>query len=917
MLIAKRFQILVKVCAITATSLKVTFNKAVEDTSKVAFTVTRDGNPVVLTATFADDKKSATLSSSTNLVAGQYTVKIAGSDAAATVDVAAEKVAKIEFTSNVIVKTGADTGTIGYKVYNQYNEDITKSALAANLTWAAVGFDSLTDNNAGVLTVDKTGNFADTDSFVISVIDPASGVTQKGTFTPAAAAALKDLSFGALTLPTGKTRIETNLASAADVAVVAKDQYGNDITTAAALSAATTIVDNDANASASFVDVDGKPYLRLNTTGMTAAKTITVTVLINATGTAVTYNFDVVTAPAASEVALTAPTATIAAGDAIGSVVVPLAVKDQFGADMTADQIAAAATAGAFTITSSNSAVLQSSDLTIATSGVNKGKLVNTGNAVRGAGQTTITVTVNATGKSASFVLDAKAVRAASTIAVPAGITTNLLSGASTSFKYNFVDQYGETFTDLTTDAADLKVNLSVTKVSGDDNGLTVSPAGDVADESTLDATDAVTLTAAAGKTGTYTVTAKLIKISTGETVSQASTNVTVAANNAAGMTYSLEAIPTLYANSAAATGVTGSDWYAAPVKVVAKDANGNTYAIPNSQILNVTTDKGDVLVSSGALGNVTVDKQDNSWVVGADDADNITFATGSNTATDTVRVTLNTADGVQILTKEVTISKEAPKTQELRIVDTDLDAGDHYKLASAAKDVASATFANRAAAATGTAAFVLAKDQYGVWTKKSFEGTSVILNTVGSATPNIDSDNGFEFAGGKFLLDEDVAGTIGYRANTPIKYTIIDGDKTAVFTVTTTAEEAPAVDAVAANKLVVNDVGSDGDLDAGDTITLSFSENLSAASQTAVLNQVKAMFDGSTGSLGNLKGTDTNLNIAFTNAKTLVITVGTAASNISDEITTDIVVSKANVVDTVGNVAAADLNFGKLSDED
>ena len=135
---------------------------------------------------------------------------------------------------------------------------------------------------------------------------------------------------------------------------------------------------------------------------------------------------------------------------------------------MSSDSIAT--NASNFTITSSNSSVLASNELAIATTGDNKGKLVSTA-AIQGAGATTVTVTVNATGKSTSFVLDAKAARATTSLSKPEGVVTNLISGASTSYNYEFVDQYGKEFTNLTANDADLKVNLSLTKVSGDDNG--------------------------------------------------------------------------------------------------------------------------------------------------------------------------------------------------------------------------------------------------------------------------------------------------------------------------------------------------------------------------------------------------------------------------------------------------------------
>ncbi|MBY0055144.1 hypothetical protein H7K32_26725, partial [Brevibacillus agri] len=692
------------VSAITAKSLELKFNTEV-DTTKVTFTVTRDGNPVVLTPKFADDKKSVTLASDTSLLSGTYVVKAAGvtfaegKDSASTV-VAAEKVAKIEFVSDKLVRVAGQTdkATVAYKVFNQYNEDITNSTLAQKLTWtASVATDvNIDDDNAGKVTIDKTGDFADAETVVITVIDAASGVTKSGTFTVAAAATVQELALGDVTLPTGKTRVEIGLPNAAEVAVTAKDQYGVDITTSSALTAATTIVTSDPNVTATFEDVNNKPVLRLNTSSLTTAKTVTVTVVVKATGTPVTKSFDVVTAPGISEVTVTAPATSVVAGDAAGKFVAAVSAKDQFGGSLTPADIAAAYAANKLTITSSNATVIASDDLAIDTtpSSENYGKLVNTA-AIAGAGSTTITVTVNATGKSSSFTVTTQAARAISSIAIPATLSSNLIAGASTQFALEYKDQYGAAF-DATGDIPGYKVNLSVTKVSGDDNGLSVSPSGDQTNESSLDSANAITLTAAAGKVGTYNVVAKLINTTTNEVVSQATKTVNVVANSSAGITYSVDDIPTLYKSGAdfgTENVVDATDiekGYAKEVKITATDANGNSYVIPSSEILSVTSDSANLLVAQVS----------GKYYVAAD-------ATLTADATANLSVVINTKEGVRTITKPVTISKDALVATEIKLLDKAITN-------TAAKTVTSLTIADRTEFEAGKDVYAYVVDQFG-----------------------------------------------------------------------------------------------------------------------------------------------------------------------------------------------------------
>jgi len=755
------------VSATNSKTLEVKFNKEVDPT-KVTFTTTRDGNPVVLTATVSADKKSATLSSDSALLTGTYVVTASGETFAegknsATVDIAAEKVSKIEFTSDKLVKTANDVATVGYKVYNQYNEDITTSALAANLQYiSSVAQDTLSDDNAGVITLDASSNFTADQKIVITAIDATSGVTVSKSLTVADAAALDSFALGTLRYPTDKTRVETGSAAAAYLGVDAKDQYGNAVTSPVTLGNAIQLISSDSNVTLSFDTLDSKPVIKVNTAALATAKKVVITAVVKATGATTQYTVDVVNPPAAAEVAVAAPTAVIAAGDTAGSLVAGLTVKDQFGGTLTTDEIVAQASD--LTITSSNSSVIASSDLAIATSGGNKGKIVSTG-AIGAAGTTTITVTVNATGKSSSFTVEAKAARSLSTLSLPTTLATNLIQGAETTFALSYKDQYGADFTPSTNSA--LKVNLSVTKVSGDDNGVTLSPTGDVADERTLDDADAITLTAVAGKTGTYNVVAKLVNASN-EVISQSSKQVKVVANSSANLTYSVDDVTKLYKNGAdfnTADVIEADDvaeGYAQEIKVSAKDAAGNSYVIPASAIVSVSVDGSDAVV--GKIGT--------KWYVAGNDTTTITADTVAN-----LTIVVNTNEGIKTINKAVTISKDALIAQEVKLLNADIAD-------EAATAVTSLTFADNTELFAGKDVYAYIIDQFGGHSM-TFSGSEFVTNNSGFTFPDV-ADK-FSITGGKLVL-VDGNTNVTATANAKARYVFVTSNgKTAAIDVTVT----------------------------------------------------------------------------------------------------------------------------------
>lgn len=398
---------------------------------------------------------------------------------------------------------------------------------------------------------------------------------------------------------------------------------------------------------------------------------------------------------------------------------------------MTADQIVAAA--GGITLTSSNSTVIASNQLAIATTGDNKGKIVNTAQFGATPGTTTITATVNATGKSFSFTLTTGAARKLASLSIPTTLSGNLIQGAATNYALGYKDQYGKVF-DAAADVAGYKVNVAVTKVSGDDGGLTIEGAGlpagaggDVADESAADAANAFTLKAVAGKTGSYTVTVKYINTATSEVVSQESKTINVVANSSAGITYSVDDIVTLYKDGADFNTVDVLETedvdagYAKEIKISAKDANGNTYVIPSSAIVSVSVDNT----------NAVVDEVGGKWYVAGNLA-----ASPTADASSVLTVVINTNEGIQTITKTVNVSKAALVAQEVKLLDAEITDED-------AAAVTSLTFADQTELLAGKTVHAYLIDQFGGHSM-TFTGSEYVTN-----------NNGFTFgAGDTFQID-------------------------------------------------------------------------------------------------------------------------------------------------------------------
>lgn len=181
----------------SATTFAVSFNKAVTDADKITFEVTRGTSKVSVTATYSEDKMTATLKGASAYAMGEYNVQVladAKEMAKEVIKIEAQKLAKIEITSTVLSVSNQTVGGVTtqkgyatYKAYDQYGQDVTSSYLAQNIEFMT-GAGPITKKD-GILTITPTGavNLIAMPTIAISGFDRNSAVSVTANLTPAVA----------------------------------------------------------------------------------------------------------------------------------------------------------------------------------------------------------------------------------------------------------------------------------------------------------------------------------------------------------------------------------------------------------------------------------------------------------------------------------------------------------------------------------------------------------------------------------------------------------------------------------------------------------------------------------------------------------------------------------------------------------
>jgi len=327
--------------AVGAKKIEVSFGAAV-DTSKVTLAIKKGNTPInAAKTTFAEDKKSVVIETSTKLTKGDYTVTASGVSAealTATISVEDEKVAKIEFQSDkaALVRGNAKQVEIYYTITNQYGETINAAESQTTFTYTK-GNPGATGTN-GKLVLTSASDFTLNESITVYALHN-SGTFAQQTFSVAPVAQVAKVEIKGLYNKDGKTPTQGDAPASYGIEVVAKDQYGRNISE--------SLIDNDtivtvtnpsvfnvATGENAFVKDGDRVLLPLAAptadpvvTTLTNAGKGTVLIMSKTTGEKATIEVEVKEAVKVAELTLSAPEIVVA-GE---TVEIPYTAVDQNG----------------------------------------------------------------------------------------------------------------------------------------------------------------------------------------------------------------------------------------------------------------------------------------------------------------------------------------------------------------------------------------------------------------------------------------------------------------------------------------------------------------------------------------------------------------------------------------------------------
>ncbi|MBA2877183.1 hypothetical protein HNR63_000210 [Anoxybacillus kamchatkensis] len=704
-------------CAITSKSLKVTFSKPVDDT-KAVFAVTKDGiKGNISKVTFAEDKKSATIELSTKLTKGEYTVQVTGLTQApltGSVSVEDEKVASIQILSENAPLLDADGDgskddvTVGYKVLNQYGEDITKTTvLTSNLGSAA-------DITNGKVTI--TGNYKVGDKIPLTLINVENAVSATAVLTVSSEARVADIAITGLYNKDGKALNEdTDLSADAFYLLVdAKDQYGNAVTSTAQLN--NDIIINETNntvadvaATFTTVDVNGvtKTALKVNAPGSgIKAGTNTVTLISNTTGKNASFTVNVAESTRADVVTLSQPSLVVAGEDAY----VPVSVTDKNGAAITDVKTLNNAVKGVKVTVGSkvltNPFVVKDGVLSIK---VPKTELTTDGYVSL--------VALSSTNKVATLTLNVKKAAVPTVIrGLSSDFGTTIKVGNSTNLgvdSFVIEDQYGRV---MSSDAVKAWIAAGgKIIVSEDENSPVVAISNNPGDNDIAGASETVTVTAGSAN-GTEKLSAVLNDGTKNLTNSTKEFTLRVT-DGTEYKSYTVDTIGTVYDEVAASK--TDADAYDKTIKVYGVLADGSKVLLTNGTDYNVTS------TNSGINTDVA------DGVIDLTSA--LTYDTNATTTVIPVKVTIN-ATG-QEFTQDVTFSKVAPKVASVALVD---DNKTTANTVTSIKVAAGSNFDISTLTAGAGKYNLLVTDQYGVKKVAAAGGAIAFDDTTAVAAPTL-----------------------------------------------------------------------------------------------------------------------------------------------------------------------------------
>ncbi len=623
--------------AASSKTLEVSFNKVI-DSTKAVVELKKDGFKVnAANITPSADKKSLIVELTSKITKGEYALNISGlSDKAleASVKTEDEKVAGLEILSDIAPITvdsevdGSDKAKVGFKVVNQYGEDITKLNASA-LTVSAAGAKSAVANADG--SIELTGTFKKDDKVVITLINGATATTTTKTVSISSISMAADVEFGALYNKDGKSLSENSDLSKDKfyLPVNVKDQYGKSITDLARLNGVgkdltgkEVIVTNTNAGVATFGDfetqtINGKEVIVLPVTKAVAAGETNVIVIAKANGKNAQTAVKVTEGVRADSVSIGAPTTIVTDGK---DVLFPLSVLDKEGKAITDLKVIA----GTYGVKATGGTI-------VAKDGALYVQVV--GEEVIENKPVTVVVT-SSTNKVATQTIIPKAASEARVITgLKAGVSTAIRSGESVTLApTDFIveDQYGQTLS--ATEITDAKLKI----VAESDNEGAIA----------VDAVNKLKLTAGSvADKVSANVSFKLL-----DKADSAFTKKFTVVKNSDFASYKVADLAPVYLK-----GTKIPAGYDRSIVVKAVTASGNEVTLQEGPTKDYT-------VKSTLLTGIDSDSK-----IDGSDAAGIAIPENETTAKAKVTVTIN-ATGEEFV-KEVTFSNVAPKIEKIDVV--------------------------------------------------------------------------------------------------------------------------------------------------------------------------------------------------------------------------------------------------------
>lgn len=632
------------VAATKATTLSVTFNRALTDAEKASatFAFTYASNPISMSAVTWDGViAKVTRADAAVLAAGTYGVTVSGltSTVTATGTVAAQKATTMQIATDRVKPLAAQALT--YTVKDQYGDNMTVAAgaitVAAYNTTAAVraantvgGISNISFVLCNVNDVVKITAYLTADTSVKVVKDITVSNITVGTVT-----------LGDATLPAGTTRFTTGTALVT-IPVTALDNFGGATKLTAEVWAngvATTdgLVPTFSGIAAVTVTAAGNITCTLG-----AAGTATLTITNPTTGDIVNKTITVVDLPDTATLTMSAPTAPVRM---LVNSAIPFTVKNQFGDTMTVP--GAGWATGDVSLSSSNPAVA-----TVGWVG-NVITVVPVAPGTTTIFATVVTPVVNASTATNSLAITVNAAKAPTNIAVSGTPKTALAQGETVlnnattgALKFAITDQDGAAINLAATTVAGVKLNLTKT----DTSAVLAAPVATVlmaANMGAVGTTNGITVTANAVN-GTATVTAQLFNdingddiMDAGEAISGAVANVTYTVSSPALSKGAISGITVLTANAdkSAAYGALATS----PVLTYAlQDQAGNALTTTSATNVNWT------ITNTGANAITVNDGAVKTLAAGAT-ATYTTVAAAGGAASSTITITSANEDKVTV----------------------------------------------------------------------------------------------------------------------------------------------------------------------------------------------------------------------------------------------------------------------------